>query len=284
VTQTITLINAQGAWQSADFRLTSLKDGSVTNDYSAKQVCFSCRDGSALVSYAGIGSVILQRGTRQEEVEVSEWMRALLRGESLTVDATLIRLREAATLDLAGLFFRSGKPHMFSVAIFLGGTPWIAQIRNFSVLPSLEMGELLPHFETDAIRGQSSGGAIAAWPPLAKNSRDLGLLCRVRGKRPANPQHFSRLLADINSRVSEQNNLVSSHCVVTHMPPSGAPLSINLFRMPAGSPVVTTPHILFGLDVTETFTGMFESMRARKAGKDAPPAKPPQVTPKNLLK
>src|SRR5271154_4540188 len=95
MTFTLTLINQHGVWQSSDLRLTDPRTGEVKDDYSTKHVGFRCTDGATLLTYAGVGSV--------NGVHISDWIRQFTRGESLTVDQTLIQIRERATEYLGDL-------------------------------------------------------------------------------------------------------------------------------------------------------------------------------------
>jgi hypothetical protein len=92
MTFTLTLISQHGIWQSSDQRLTDPKTNRVEDDYSSKHVGFRCPDGAALLTYAGVG--------RAFGVHISDWIREFTRGESQSVDQTLIQIRQRATEDL----------------------------------------------------------------------------------------------------------------------------------------------------------------------------------------
>src|SRR5262245_50374867 len=171
MTQTLTLINQFGAWQSADFRLTA-PDGAVTNDFSPKQVHFWCTDGTALVSYAGLGSVF-PKGKDGPEVQISDWMRALLRGERHSLNSMFNKLLENATADLGQHFYNEGKLHQFSVAAFFGSKPCVVEVRNFRLQKHAGQPELLNRFVAWTIPITDHDGAAGLWPPLPTGSEDF---------------------------------------------------------------------------------------------------------------
>ena len=112
-------------------RLTDPRTGRIVDDDVVKHVFLRCSDGAALLAYAGIG--------RLSGVEISDWIRETLRGESRTLDQSLILLRENATRDL-GPQLKGRMHHMFSIGAFLNGVPWFVQIRNFHALSELNAG------------------------------------------------------------------------------------------------------------------------------------------------
>jgi hypothetical protein len=104
VTFTLTLINQHGVWQSSDLRLTDPCTGAVQDDYSCKSVGFRCPDGAALMTYSGVG--------RAYGVHISDWVREFTRREFtrgvLSVDQTIIQIRQRATEDLGELSQKHG--------------------------------------------------------------------------------------------------------------------------------------------------------------------------------
>src|SRR5438445_10999729 len=127
MTLNLTIVNYSGAWQSADHRITDLKDGRKLDDESMKIVISRCRDGSFLLAYAGIGTMDI----RGDIITLSEWLREIMRGKLRTVDESMTFISDAATQDI-------GQPltqhrHLFSVAPFMQTRPWAFQTRNFSV-------------------------------------------------------------------------------------------------------------------------------------------------------
>jgi hypothetical protein len=134
----------------------------VKDDFSIKHVAFRCPDGAALLTYAGAGRVT----SAGVDVHVSDWIRQFIRGESYTVDQTLIQIREHATRDLGALLLRHGVKHMFSVGASLGGIPWVVQIRNFSLTREHGEGPVERAFQTVAQRVPDG----AAWWLISSNA------------------------------------------------------------------------------------------------------------------
>jgi len=210
LTQTITVITDHGIWQSSDMR-TSI--GGVTKDnYSYKHVGVTCRDGSALLSYAGAGSVPVAG----QYVDISDWIRQILRGQDRGLNETFIYLCERATEDLGELLFKKKIFHMFTVGSFLNGTPWVLQIRNFLVSRESGAGPIEPEFRTSVMKVPSSELMITHWPPL--RPPEVTRLARLSGKRPRHWKEISNLLAEINLQVAKRDRSVSPHCVVTYVP------------------------------------------------------------------
>ena len=115
MTLTMTIVAPWGVWQCADHRLIWIDGGKVTDreDFSVKHMAVRCPDGVALITYSGIGAL-------DRKLHVSDWMRELVRGDNRrTVDGTLIRIREAATMDLARPGKAHGVVHWFVAGVFL---------------------------------------------------------------------------------------------------------------------------------------------------------------------
>src|SRR6266446_4609182 len=140
----LTIVNKWGIWQCSDHRVTNPETGKIEDDFSVKHVLFTCPDGKALLVYAGAGTVTKPGIT----VSIADWIRETLRGPNRTLDQTCKALRENATRDLAPLFLRCRIQHMFTIAAFLEGRPWIVQIRNFDAKAPRTLGDLLDRFET----------------------------------------------------------------------------------------------------------------------------------------
>ncbi len=205
LTQTITVITDHGIWQSSDMR-TSI--GGVTkDDYSIKHVGVNCPDGVALLSYAGAGSVPVAG----QYVDISDWIRQILRGQVRGLNETFIYLCERATEDLGELLSKKKVFHMFTVGSFLNGTPWVLQIRNFPVSRGSGAGPIEPEFRTSVMKIPSSTLIITHWPPL--RPPEMTRLAGLSGKRPRHWKQIANLLAAVNLQVAKRNRLVSPHCV-----------------------------------------------------------------------
>lgn len=277
MTLNITLINQHGIWQCSDNRLVDLVTGATLVDNSMKHVALRCPDGVALIAYAGIGLM-------KPDIEISDWIREILRGETRTVDESLVFIREAATRDL-GPALAGRYHHMFTVGAFLNGKPWLAQIRNFSVPSPLSPGPPLPEFMTVAERVPSSG--VVSTFGASVSSRDGKRLDRIANRRPRKPKQFMDLLASVSQATAKKlSKTVSPHCLVTYAPPTGEPLKA-LFYAAGGPPSAkASPFLLFGIDITDLENHAAALLAAVRNGTDPPPAPNGSysTTPRNRLR
>jgi hypothetical protein len=191
MTFTLTLVNQYGIWQSSDFRLTLPVTQKIEDDYSRKQIKFRCSDGAALLTYAGLGSV--------EGLGIADWIRQFIRGDTLTVDQTLIKIRERATEDIGDLLHKHNFQHMFSIGAFLGGASWVVQIRNFSLTEPTAIVQR--EFHTVAKQIPIGSAVIVPWPNLVSTT-DFALLRKVSPKRPRKAKEFCKLFGEINLRIA----------------------------------------------------------------------------------
>ena len=136
MTLAITIIAPWNIWQLSDFRVVHLRPRpngrwkvARTEDRSMKFVQLACRDGAAHLTYSGLAMV--------GNDHISDWVRRQVRGYSRTVDETLIRIREAATADLAGPAKASGVIHAFVVGAYVQRWPWAVAITNTAGPPGL---------------------------------------------------------------------------------------------------------------------------------------------------
>ncbi len=272
MTFTVTLVNQHGIWQSSDLRITDPKTGQLVDDFSIKQLSFRCPDGAALLTYSGAGSV--------GGVQVSDWIRQFLRGETRTVDQTLIQIREHATRDLGPLLLKLKIKHMFNVGAFLGGVPWIVQIRNFQVSRAGE-GPVEREFQTSARKVTDGAGFVVPWPCILSMA-DLAKLVKISDKRPRKPSEFSDLLGEVNLRTARSyRQLVSERCVTTYQPPSGDGLQTYVHNAPKRANPIVPGDLLFGIDVTE----IARALAARPHGVPIPEQTFQEtVLPKNSLR
>jgi hypothetical protein len=217
VTLAITLVTPYGVWASTDHRLTAHPSGQLITDSSVKHVVIRSRDGAALVSYTGLGRV--------GGLDVSTWMREVLRGESRTVDETLIDLREQATARFGLQAKTVGVFHAFLAGAFIGGRPWAIEIKNLRPATPLIRGGLQPGFETAAMMADNPVLLIAGAGRDAVVETDRELLRRVSGRRPRRSEDYMRLLGDVSRRAAEGRHVaastVSRSCSVVFMPPTG---------------------------------------------------------------
>jgi hypothetical protein len=259
MTLNLMLINQGGVWQSSDFRLTDPRTSAVKDDFSVKHVAFRCRDGAALLAYCGAGSVSLPRAAAA--VHLSDWIRQIVRGESLTLDETFTLIRERATADLGELLQKMRLPHMFSIGAFLDGAPWAIQIRNFEISPDL-ICSVRREFQTVACKVEV--GAVLWVPPIISEA-DQRLMLKVMNKRPRKPKEFSDLLAGVNLRVSKRQASVSSHCMSSYLPPTLDGVQTIIHANGSQTlPDITSPFLLFGIDMTEQMRVLASMFTAKR--------------------
>jgi hypothetical protein len=244
MTLNLTIVGPHGIWQCSDHRLTDSATGKRFQNHSVKHVIFRSKDGGALLAYSGAGRV--------KHIDLSDWIRETLRGESRTLDQSFIALRENADKDLAALLKGLGIVHMFSIGAFIAGRAWCVQIRNF--VPS--SGAVLDHFETAAAEFSAEGQGFLFGDPAAVTPSDQRWLLKVAKRKPRKPSEFRKLLATINRRAAQTpagRISVSPECVTTYMPPSIDPLEMQFHDASgnASKAALITPFLLLGVDLTE---------------------------------
>lgn len=244
MTLNLTIVNPWGIWQCSDHRLTDTVTGKLVDDFSIKHVAFRCPDGAALLAYAGAGRI--------NALDLSDWLRETLRGETRTLDQTFILIRENATRDLAPLLRTHNIQHMFSIGAFLHGRPWAIQIRNFDPRAS---GVILDRFDTVAKEITHSGqGFIFGGGPDAVIPKDQEKLMTMATRKPRTPKDFRKLLASINHRAATTKTgkrTISPGCVTSYIPSAGEPFEIEFHKSTGAPRPLTVPMLLFGIDVTE---------------------------------
>ena len=250
-----TIINQWGVWQCSDHRVTNPATGEIVDDYSVKQIILQCTDGTALLAYAGAGKV--------SSVDLSDWIRETIRGESYTLDQTLILIRENATRDLAPHLLARGIRHMFSIGAFLAGRPWAIQIRNFNAPSGVPSEVVLNRFETIAKVVDPGQGLVFIYPHAILGP-DQRKLMTLANRKPRTPKEFRDLLASINRRFAATpsgRKTVSPGCVTSYMPPKGQPVESEFHGGTAGPTPLVIPTLLFGIDTTEIQRTLMERMK-----------------------
>jgi hypothetical protein len=207
-------------------------------------------------------------------IHVSDWLRRLIRGESRTLDETLIRIREAATAELAGPAAAAGIEHTFLVGAFLQRRPCAVAITNMGLPPGPPPRD---HFLTEAVSADETPRLMvvgAGRNAILKEDREL--LKRIRHYRPKRPQDFSQVLADIHRRAKHSNHparhTISEGCLTAHMWPSGRGHGIKAHWFkpdPAsGKRLPVPPHVYSGIDMTELMDHVMRRMDAARAGEE----------------
>ena len=268
MTLAITIVAPWNIWQCSDFRVVHLRprpngqsEVTRTEDRSVKFVQLRCRDGAAHLAYSGLAMV----GNDQ----VSDWVRRQVRGYSRTVDGTLIRIREAATAELAGLAKATGVVHAFAVGAYVQRCPWAVAITNTTGPPAFR---ILDRFETAAVRADEPKVMVIGEGQNAISGEDRALLLRVAQRRPKRPEDYSRLLANIHHRARHSKHrarhMISEACITSYMPPSGdgGRAQTHWDNPNPSTWPPSPPMVLDGIDMTDTERVMVEMLMAAEAG------------------
>jgi hypothetical protein len=268
LTLTMTIVAPWGVWQCSDHRVTYLVPKPnqrwkvvKREDDSVKHVQLVCKDGSALLTYSGLAKV--------GNDHISDWLRRLVRGQSRTVDETLIRIREEATATLAGPAAKNDIAHALVIGAFVQGKPWIVAIVN----QKLPDSPPLDHFETDGFALQEPMALIVGEGRKAVSDADWALAQRVAKRRPKRPEDYSRVLADVHRRAKHSNHparhTISEACITSYMPPAGHGIqSVRHWgqRDPSRKWPILVPMVVSGIDATEIMKATVENMEAREGG------------------
>jgi hypothetical protein len=264
MTLTMTIVAPWGVWQSSDHCLTNPRTKRPMQDSSVKHIAVLCPDGAALIAYTGLGGVPDIPGPGQL-LSISDWVREILRGETRSLDNTLIFLRERATETLGPLVSSQQIPHTFVIGAFLQGQPWIIQIRNFHSTKSNEMSPPTNQFITLAQRIGSNPLICIAGTKEAVSPVNTAKLAEVATRKPRLPKHYRALLAKINCQASTHRcygRFVSPSCCTSFMPPAGEPIESEFHRAkPDERKPMVVPLLVFGVDTTETSRALIETMR-----------------------
>jgi hypothetical protein len=184
VTLTMTIVAPWNVWQCSDYRVSYVErrpNGRwkviKREDNSVKFVTLRCRDGVAMLTYSGLAMV--------GNEHISDWVGRQVRGYSRTVDGTLIRIREAATAELARPAKAGGVVHFFVVGAYLQRRPWAAVIANTTGPPAFP---ILDRFETSALPADEPKVMIVGEGQNAISAEDRELLLRVSQRRPKRPE------------------------------------------------------------------------------------------------
>jgi hypothetical protein len=272
MTLNITVMNEWGSWQCADHLLWDTRSRTPRENLSAKQVNLECPDGRLMLTYAGIGDI--------NGVEISDWIRETLRGQSRGINATIQALAANSTQDLAPLAYGARLRHLFSiVAHFKMGRRWLVQVRNLTVPAPGLRSVLLRKFEIATKEFNGTGIVTTFGVDKAIVKADWALLNRATRVRPRQPRDFSGLLAAVHERAAASPagaGYISSRCVTTYMPadPSSVGESFS-HGAPRGVPEIVIPQMLFGIDLTPTTRALARHAskmdEARLRGEPPPP-------------
>jgi hypothetical protein len=245
------LATPNGFWLSSDYRLTNLYTGTLVDDWSPKSITVTCPDGIAIVTFSGVGKI----GPRN----TSHWLTRILEGTQRTLNESIEHIRDTATADFNKLCWtrRPECKHLFLVAAFQRGAPWIAAITNVQPedwrTPRPPMGHFVV---TDVQRVEKPNIIMFGIREAVQLERDKDLLRRARHVRPRNPAEYLRLLATINRRAASPPTPallrygISPACETTWLPPPPANFEKWSFfwDKPAPTEVKAFRHVAHGVN------------------------------------
>src|SRR5262249_44825509 len=162
-----------------------------------------------LVTYTGIGKL--------HGIHVSDWLRTVLRGESRTVDETLIRIREEATAWLGQAGPQYGLHHTFAVGAFIQGKAWAACISNVLPEPPYAKAAPLDHFGTSALGVETDPFIMITGVRSAVATEDVERLRKVARVHAKRPDDLRGLLAAVNRRAARRSGSISPGCITSYM-------------------------------------------------------------------
>jgi hypothetical protein len=181
-----------------------------------------------------------------------------LTGDFLRIEDVCELIRQRATIDLGNALYRETRRHMFSVAFFYGGRPWITQIRNFDVVEG-RAGKLSIDFRTVAYRLKEDV-AVETFPRGTRADRLMWSYGEQLFRRRAKPDQFMKLLATVNRRTARWHRAdgrMSEHCTVTYLPsPIGQPFKTERYFLPKGISPPQVRSLVLGVDTSEVFRAL----------------------------
>jgi hypothetical protein len=261
MTLNITIIAPWGIWQCTDARLTRWPDARYYEDVSIKHLHVGCRDGSALIAYAGWGKI--------HDYSIADWLRRQIRGDSLTLDETLIRIRERATLKLGRVSVKAGIQHTFNIGAFLAGRPWAIVISNMNpAVPPSITAPPVAEFNTSALVIDKEPMVLVTGAGRDAISKDdWALLDKISKRRPKRSVDYRKVLVGINERAANDRSAagksVSKMCTTSYMPPEGIPIEAEVHSWDSAGDKADqiVPSVHLGIDLTETMQVMSKSFR-----------------------
>ncbi len=249
MTLAITVVSYHGVWQATDHRLS--RAGKTVTDDSIKHVKLLARDGQAVLAYAGVGRV--------GKIDISDWVRKLLRGDNRTLWDQVNIICGASTRKLTGFCRRARTPLTFSIGGFESGVPTLYMISNRVRRPNGNIvGE---EFVGQRIRlkdaGQNDVGVHVEGSGANALRQDELLkfiqgIIRRRAGKPSLWRDMMGALAETIKRASvdeRSHGTVSKQSVVTYLPaPRGAFITRFFgWRLDVARPEV--PHLIGEVDV-----------------------------------
>ncbi len=244
-----------GAWVCTDQRMT--EPGRDGDEGWTKHVSIVCPDGIALLAYTGLAR--LSDGT-----EVSDWVRWKLTGATRTLAATVAHLQERATAQISS-------DRRFGLQVLSFGLAILDDSgMAFVTIDNRGPQGVRRQFDQRAGRVASSAHwAAGSGVPLVRAS-DLDLLQRISGRRPRQPENYSRLLATINRRAAERRDAraagVSPWAHVVFVPADRSELVGGSYVEPgerASARLRPPPLVIWGTDCTDDVVAASMAAAAR---------------------
>jgi hypothetical protein len=188
-----------------------------------------------MIAYAGIGKV--------NEMQISDWVRGVLRGKKRNLVDHLSVLREAATRKLLPESKEIRTPHTFSIAVYKNGQAMLYVITNRIIQDDRHKiadefnwwSVVLPDTRNRFIINVEGQGALAV-----SKTEGQDLITKTIRRRVAKQslgKNVGAVLAYLNAKASRDERskgLVSQSCMVTYL----------------ASPKHCLDHWYFGWDTT----------------------------------
>ncbi|MDR3500909.1 MAG: hypothetical protein P4L72_16975 [Parvibaculum sp.] len=248
MTLIISVVSRWGIWQLSDHRLTA--GGNVVSDVSMKTVRLEAEDGRALIAYSGIGKV--------ENLEISDWVRRVLRGQRRTIDQHVHLLWEKANKSLAPICRRERISHWFSIAAYVGTEPRIYIVRyvvGFGFKIEMTPIPLPKHCLIDL--AESSGRVSIT----RKDINDIHAIIRTRRFKPTVGKDVAAMLGRLCRKAnSVELSGVSPNSIVSYLAKPSEAFVTYYQNWPEGMEKPMTSDVAGGFDVKELIQAVFPYM------------------------
>jgi Tfp pilus assembly protein PilF len=208
VTLNITVATRKVIYQMGDFRLTNTISGKYEDRTAQKQVQVQKFDWSALVSFAGVGSV--------GNLNVSDWLAEQI--GKIPADGSVERL---ITLLLEADRWLQTTPakhrwHTFTIGAFVGSRPLTAMVSNFQSIDGRQESSPRRMLFVTRRRPTHPLVILAGQGAASVTEQDrLRLIGLVRSNAP--PQTVHNALAELNERIAALDSSVSPGCFTSHL-------------------------------------------------------------------
>jgi hypothetical protein len=258
MTLILTIIAPFGIWQASDNLLTDPKTREPQPVRSSKFICLEPFPGQkAILSYAGIGTVKYRNKIGiYSEIQISDWLLEIFRGEQRDYYQTLIHLRDHATQSL-GPMVKEKFFHVFSLVTFIQSSPWLFEVHNLSDDNSRKGSKKFLGEFSIASKRITKPELFSAGDRAALTKKDIDTIFKRIAKPPKNPNDFCKLLANYIKVASNnsKDKLISSSCTTLFLSPTGEPIQIKKHNDEASVPPMRIPYIFLGIDLNELALG-----------------------------